>query len=355
MVACQESGTNNSKVNTNPDSTGLSDDKLEYFSSEREKALVAGGCFWCIEQPFESIDGVVTAVSGYAGGDIKNPTYSQVSGGETNHRESVQITFDPQVISYSEILTIFFKQYDPTDAGGSFADRGFQYTSAIFYRNDEQKQVAEAFIQQLSQSGIYKDSIVTPVIQYTNFYKAEDYHQNYFKKNPDNYWSYKEASGRVAYIENTWGKIKADNYPVLSKEKIQDALTDLQYRVTQQDGTEKPFDNKYWDNKVAGIYVDIVSGEPLFSSMDKYKSGTGWPSFTKPIDPRYLDKVIDDSGVSKRLEVRSRFADSHLGHVFYDGPEPTQLRYCMNSAALDFIPKAKMKEKGYEKFIWLVK
>ncbi len=329
-------------------------DYLENVSNITEKAILAGGCFWCIEQPFEEIDGVISAVSGYAGGDLENPSYTQVSSGQTRHRESVQITFDPHIISYSEILSIYWKQFDPTDPSGSFADRGHQYTSAIFYVNEKQKQVALETKQALAASGIFEGPIVTPIIPYKNFYRAEEYHQDYCNNNNDAYCRYKSASGRVQFIKDTWGIIKAENYPVPSQEELKKTLTALQYRVTQDNGTEPAFDNKYWDNKQAGIYVDVVSGEPLFSSTDKFKSGTGWPSFTKPVDPRYLNKTIDSSGITTRIEVRSLFAGSHLGHVFYDGPAPTNLRYCINSAAMDFVPKDKMQEKGYGQFLWLV-
>ena len=322
------------------------------LSGNEEIATVAGGCFWCIEAPFEKIDGVSMVISGYAGGTEPDPTYKQVSSGSTDYVEAVQIYYDPVIISYSEILDIFWKQFDPTDAGGSFYDRGYQYTSAIFYHNEMQKQVAEESRKNLDNSRIFDKPIVTPIKKITTFYPAEEYHQDYYKKDPDRYYSYRKGSGRDAFIMKVW-KDK-NEYTKPSEEELKDKLTDLQYRVTQQDGTERAFNNEYWDNKEAGIYVDIVSGEPLFSSKDKYKSGTGWPSFTKPIDPQYIAKKTDNSFGMKRVEVRSSMGDSHLGHVFDDGPDPTGLRYCMNSAAMRFIPKDSMEEEGYGDYLWLV-
>ena len=328
--------------------------EMKTYSNKTETAVFAGGCFWCIEAPFESIDGVISVISGYSGGPEKDPSYRQVSSGSTGHVEAVQVEYDPAVISYSEVLDIYWKQFDPTDMGGSFHDRGPQYESVIFYKNELQKKIAEESKESLNKSGIFKKPIVTPVKKFTSFYPAEEYHQDYYKKNPEHYKSYKKGSGRQDFILGLWGDTTVGKYMKPDKEKIKKELDDLQYKVTQQNGTERAFDNKYWDNHDKGIYVDLVSGEPLFSSKDKFESGTGWPSFVKPIDPRYINKVVDQSSYMTRVEVRSHFGDSHLGHVFMDGPEPTNLRYCMNSASMRFIPKEKMKENGYGEFLWLV-
>ena len=326
--------------------------EMVVLSGNEEIATLAGGCFWCIEAPFEKVQGVLKVISGYAGGTKENPTYREVSSGKTDYREAVQVYYDPLVISYAEILDIFWKQFDPTDDGGSFADRGFQYTSAIFYHNNDQKEIAEYSKQELDNSGNFDEPIVTSIIEFTTFYPAEDYHQDFYKKDPDRYYSYRKGSGRDTFIMNTWKDEKEYKKP--SDEEIKNKLTDLQYKVTQKEGTERAFQNEYWDNKKAGIYVDIVSGEPLFSSKDKFESGTGWPSFLKPIDPKYIIKKEDNSYGMRRIEVRSKYGDSHLGHVFDDGPEPTNLRYCMNSASMRFIPKDKMEEEGYGEYLWLV-
>lgn len=325
--------------------------KVEMKNGNYEIATFAGGCFWCMEAPFEKIDGVVEVTPGFSGGQEENPSYKEVSGGDTGHLESVQVKYDPNVISYAELLDIYWKQFDPTDDGGSFYDRGTQYSSAIFYHNDLQKKLAEKSKKALNDSKLFSKPIVTKILKFEKFFHAEDYHQDFYKKNPDRYYSYRKGSGRDQFIMGVWGDMGLDRYKKPNENELKSKLTKTQYQVTQLNATEPAFNNEYWDNKSEGIYVDVVTGEPLFSSRDKYDSGCGWPSFTRPIDTRYLKKKIDTSHFMERVEVRSKFGDSHLGHVFNDGPEPTNLRYCINSAALRFIPKDKMKEEGFEEYL----
>lgn len=313
------------------------------MSEKTELATFAGGCFWCMVTPFNELPGVKSVVSGYTGGHKENPTYEEVCSDTTGHAEAVQIEFDPDLFPYEKLVELFWQQIDPTDPGGQFADRGSSYRTAIFYHNEEQRRIAEESKRRLEESGRFDKPIVTEIVPASTFYPAEEHHQDFYRKNPFHYRTYRKGSGRDDFLEKHWRRPK-------NQEELKKRLTPLQYEVTQNNGTEPPFRNAYWDHEEEGIYVDIVSGEPLFSSLDKYDAGCGWPSFTKPLIPANIREKLDLSHGMVRTEVRSRMADSHLGHVFDDGPGPAGLRYCINSAALRFIPKDRLEEEGYGEF-----
>ncbi len=357
-----------------------------------KKAYFAGGCFWCTEADFEKLPGVYEAISGYAGGVIENPTYKQVASGRTRHVETVEVYYDPKRLSYDKLLEHFWRHIDPTDGvatfgnRGQFVDRGPQYRSVIFYTSEAERRAAEKSKQALVASGKFANRIVTDILPLKKFYKAEAYHQDYYKRNPIRYKYYRRGSGRDQFLNTVWKSsglhmpppasprlvrlaqntkagIMSDatgsstrKYVKPSDEVLRRKLTPLQYKVTQKDGTEPPFSNAYHNNKEPGIYVDIVSGEPLFSSLDKFDSGTGWPSFTRPLEPANIKKRTDYKLFYPRTEVRSAHGDSHLGHVFRDGPKDRGgLRYCINSASLRFIPAKDLEKEGYGEYAALFK
>lgn len=326
-------------ISSNLDTTHLPNNpnvSLIFDTENLKEIYLAGGCFWGLEAYITRIPGVYDVTSGYANGLTENPSYEDLIYNDSGHAETVHVRYDPEIVDLNTILTYYFNVVDPTSVNKQGNDRGVQYRSGIYYTDDMDKEIIKAAIKE--EQMIYDDRIVVQVETLEHYYLAETYHQDYLEKNPNGY----------CHIDLESVPDDVSIYTKPSDDVLKETLTKLQYKVTQKGGTEKAFQNEYWDNKEVGIYVDIVTGEPLFSSKDKYKSGTGWPSFVKPIGDNNVKEVIDKKLGMDRVEIKSIIGDSHLGHVFPDGPSDRGgLRYCMNSAAMKFVSIDEMDDMGY--------
>ena len=323
-----------------------SNDKMK----NTKEIYFAGGCFWGTEHFFKQVRGVVATQVGYANGSTQNPTYEEVYTDKTGFTETVKVVYDPTEVSLQLLLELFFETIDPTSLNKQGNDRGTRYRTGIYHTDKADVATIGKALNQLAKK--YSTPIVVEHLPLENFYDAEEYHQNYLDKNPGGYCHINPQLFERAKNANPK---KENNYQKQDDATLKKNLTKIQYEVTQNSATERPFDNEYWNEFREGIYVDITTGEPLFVSTDKFESGCGWPSFSKPIDKKLIAEVLDKSHGMIRTEVRSKTGDAHLGHVFTDGPaDKGGLRYCINSASLKFIPKEEMKAKGYEAYLPLL-
>ncbi|BAP30590.1 methionine sulfoxide reductase B [Chryseobacterium sp. StRB126] len=335
-----------------PVETDVKKEKQEIMDNKNVREIYfAGGCFWGTEHFFQQIRGVVGTEVGYANGKTQNPTYEEVVSHTTGFAETVKVKYDPEQVDLKLLIDLYFKTIDPTSLNQQGNDRGDQYRTGIYYTDKADEALIKSEVQKLAKG--YSKPVVVETIPLKNFYKAEDYHQDYLDKNPGGYCHIEPGLFEMAKKANPLPK--ATTYQKQDKKVLKQKLTAEQYNVTQENGTERAFQNEYWNETREGIYVDITTGEPLFISTDKFESGCGWPSFSKPITKSLIDEKLDRTHGMTRVEVRSKIGDAHLGHVFTDGPEDKGgLRYCINSASLKFIPKAEMETKGYGKYLPLL-
>ena len=313
---------------------------------DQSEIYFAGGCFWGTEHFLKQIGGVESTLVGYANGNIANPTYEQVCSGNTNFAETVKVTYDPRKVRLPLLIDLYFKTIDPTSVNRQGNDHGSQYRTGIYYTDPADLPVIQSAVKTLAEK--YSKPLAVEIKPLANSYKAEDYHQDYLDKHPGGYCHIDPSLFDLAKKANSPKTTANPIYKKQDEATLRSTLTSEQYAVTQKNATEPAFRNEYWNEKRPGIYVDITTGEPLFASTDKFDSGCGWPSFTKPIEKSLIEENIDTSHGMRRVEVRSKTGDAHLGHVFTDGPaDKGGLRYCINSASLRFIPKEKMQEEGY--------
>lgn len=322
---------------------------VHYENRELREIWLAGGCFWDVEAYLSRIYGVAEVTVGYANGTKENPSYAEVSSGNTGHSETAYVRYDPERVDLKTLLEYYVKIIDPTLLNRQGNDAGPQYRTGIYYQDENDLPVIKAVMEDLHLKN--EKPIMIEVLALSSYYEAEDYHQDYLEKNPNGY-SHIDFSPlkeqHLVYVDPTL-------YTKPEDSALRTMLTKTQYAVTQQDATEPSFNNEYWDNHEPGLYVDVVTGEPLFSSADKFDSGTGWPSFTKPLAPDVTTFLQDRTLGMQRNEVRSRVGNSHLGHVFNDGPiDQGGLRYCINSAAIRFIALVDLEKEGYGKFTLLL-